>query len=195
MVMLLSFNLCLASEMKVMEQKNTNIPTAMMSKSASWRGARLAIFTALSAVGSLIKIPSPIGSVAFDSSPGFFVALFFGPLEGAAVCGIGHLATAAVSGFPLGVLHIPIAFGMALAGAAVGLINKLNRQWGFIPAIIAGVAINTLMVFPMAPLLDADASVGWFIAIGFAPFLLVGAVLNVAVAASAYVGVRGKLRV
>jgi uncharacterized membrane protein len=178
-----------------MEQQNTNINTAMMSKSTSWRGARLAIFTALSAVGSLIKIPSPIGSVAFDSAPGFFVALFSGPLEGAAVCGIGHLATATVSGFPLGYLHIPIAFGMALAGAAVGFMNKLNRQLGFIPAIITGVAINTLMVFPMAPLLDADANVGWLIAVGFAPFLLLGATLNVAVAVLAYIGVRGKLQV
>lgn len=178
-----------------MEQKNTNINRAIMSKSASWRGARLAIFTALSAVGSLIKIPSPIGSVAFDSSPGFFAALFFGPFEGAAVCGIGHLATAAVSGFPLGLLHIIIAFGMALAGAAVGLVNKVNKRWGFIPAIIVGVAINTLMVFPMAPLLDADASVGWLIAVGFVPFLLIGSILNMAIAASAYVGVRGKLGV
>lgn len=35
------------------------------------RIARLAILIALSAVGALIKIPSPVGTVAFDSAPAF----------------------------------------------------------------------------------------------------------------------------
>ena len=166
-----------------------------MQNSVTWRTARLAIFTALSAVGSLIKIPSPVGSLAFDSSPGFFVALFFGPAEGALVCGLGHLATAAVSGFPLGYLHLPIALGMALAGAAIGLVNRLNKQWGFLPALIIGVFINTVMVFPLVPWLAAEISIGWIIATSYAPFLLVAATLNAVVAGLVYVGLRGKLRI
>src|SRR5665648_13939 len=85
--------------------------TAILKTSPAIRTARLALFSALSVVGSFIKIPSPVGSLAFDSFPGFFVALFFGPAEGALVSGLGHLATAATSGFPLGILHIPIAVG------------------------------------------------------------------------------------
>ncbi len=168
---------------------------SFLKTSPTWRIARMAIFTALSVVGSFLKIPSPVGSLAFDSAPGFFVALFFGPLEGALVCGLGHLATAFVSGFPLGVLHVPIALGMALAGAAIGLLKKLNKSWGFLPALAVGVVINTVLVFPLVPWLAADVNVGWAIAIGYTPFLLVAAILNAVVAGLVYVGIRGKMKI
>jgi uncharacterized membrane protein len=173
-----------------MSEKN-NIQSRITSKRTSVRIARIAIFTALCAVGSLIQIPSPVGSLAFDSAAGFFVALFFGAFEGAAVCGIGHLTTAAVSGFPLGYLHLPIALGMTLAGASVGLINKTNGKWGFIPALAIGVAINTLFTFVVVP----DPNYGLAVALAFIPFVFTAAVLNVVVAGLSYVGVRGKLAV
>ncbi len=176
-----------------MDKSKTKTAT-ILNTTATWRTARLAIFTALSAVGSLIKIPSPLGSLAFDSSPGFFVALFFGPFEGAFVSGLGHFATAAVSGFPLGVLHVPIAIGMALAGAAIGLLNRVNKNWGFLPALVVGVIINTVIVFPLVPWLAEEITVGWMIATIYAPFLLVAAGLNAIVAGLVYVGIRGKLR-
>lgn len=172
-----------------MQQTHTQTETSTLRTPPAVRIARLAILTALSAVGSLIKIPSPIGSLALDSAPGFFTALMVGPYDGALVCGLGHLATAAISGFPLGLLHLPIALGMALAGAVIGLMNRVNRKWGFLPALAIGVAINTLLVFPLVPWL------GWVIALSYIPFLLAAASLNAAIAASAYVGIRGKLRV
>src|SRR5208282_5793519 len=58
--------------------------------------ARITVFAALSVVGSFIHLYS---SLAFDSAPGFFAALYFGPLDGFCVFGVGHLATAIVSGF------------------------------------------------------------------------------------------------
>ncbi len=158
------------------------------------RTARLAIFSALSVVGSLIKIPSPVGSLAFDSFPGFFVALFFGPAEGALVSGLGHLATAATSGFPLGILHIPIAIGMALAAAVIGMLNKVHKSFGVVPALVAGVAINTVLVFPLVPWLAEDINVGWLIAISYAPFLVVAATLNAVVAGFIYLALRRKLK-
>jgi uncharacterized membrane protein len=171
------------------------IETGILEKSPTWRTARLAIFTALSVVGSLIKIPSPIGSLAFDSAPGFFVALFFGPLEGGLVCGIGHLATAAASGFPLGILHLPIALGMALAGAAIALVNRLSKKWALPPALAVGVVINTVLVFPLAPWLSTDINIGWMIAVSYAPFLFVAATLNAIVTGIVYIAIRGKLGV
>jgi uncharacterized membrane protein len=114
-----------------MIEKPSKIPLYFLSNRPSVRIARIAIFTSLSIVGSLIR-PDPASSIAFDSFAGFFIALYFGAFEGAAVCGFGHLATAVISGFPFGVLHIPIALGMALAGAAIGLTNKVNRS-AFIP--------------------------------------------------------------
>ena len=152
------------------------------------RVAILSIFSALCVVGSFIHPPSPIQTVAFDSLPGFFVALYFGALDGALVCGIGHLCTSIINGFPLGILHIPIALGMALASGAMGLVNKTNRRWGFIPATIAGITVNTALFVVVIPTLGLPA------ALAFVPFLLVAASLNAGIAALVYIGVRERLR-
>ena len=175
-----------------MDQKNSRIPLYILSNRPSVRIARIAVFTSLAIVGSFIK-PDPASSIAFDSFAGFFVALYFGAFEGALVCGFGHLATAVVSGFPLGVLHAPIALGMALAGAAIGLTNKLNRK-AFIPALAIGIAINTIMVFPLAPLLGATLNEGFLVATAIAPGLLIVATLNAVAAGIVYFALRGKTK-
>jgi riboflavin transporter len=161
---------------------------SILRTSATWRSARLAIFTALSVVGSFIPIPGPIPSLAFDSFPGFFLALYFGAAEGALVLGLGHLATAAIHGFPFGYLHIPVAVGMALAGIVMGLMNKLHKRWAFIPSAIAGIAINTALMVVVVP------DFGWAFAITLVPGLLVAAIANVLVAVAAYLALRGKLK-
>lgn len=153
------------------------------------RIARLSIFSALCVIGSFVHPPSPIQTVAFDSCPGFFAALYFGALEGALVSGIGHLVTSFVNGLPLGILHLPIALGMALTGGTIGLVNRVGHRWGFIPAVVAGIAINTAL-FPIAV-----PALGWTASLAFVPFLLVAASLNAIVAALAFVGVRGRLRI
>src|SRR5688500_8718746 len=79
------------------------------------RVARIAILIALSGVGALIKIPSPTGTVALDSAPGYFTAAAFGPLEGGLVAGLGHLFTAATTGFPLGIpMHLLVGVEQAI---------------------------------------------------------------------------------
>ena len=146
--------------------------------------ARITVFAALSVVGSFIHLPSPVPSVAFDSAPGFFVALYFGPLDGFCVLGLGHMATAVVSGFPLGILHLPIAVGLACGGAATGLVN---RRWSFIPAIATGIAINTALVVLAIPVLGVAAT------LSFTPFLLLAAIVNGVVATLAYLALRKRL--
>jgi uncharacterized membrane protein len=153
----------------------------------TYRLARIAVFSALSVVGSFIHPPSPIQTVAFDSSPGVFAALYFGVADGALVSGIGHIVTSIINGFPLGILHLPIALGMAAAGAAMGFINRLSRR-AYFAAVLTGVAINTSLVVVVVPVL------GWAAALSFLPFLLLASVLNALIAALAYVGVRGRLR-
>jgi len=154
----------------------------------TYRLARISVFSALSVIGSFIHPPSPIQSVAFDSSPGFFAALYFGALDGASVSGIGHVVTSTINGFPLGILHPPIAFGMAFAGATMGFINRVNRSWSFIAAVVVGIAINTGLVVVAVPAL------GWGAALAFLPFLFLAASLNGVVAALTYVGVKGRLK-
>lgn len=144
--------------------------------------SRIVILSALSVVGSFIHPPSPVQTVAFDSAPGFFAALTFGPIEGAFVCGIGHILTSVVNGFPLGLVHLLIAVGMALAGWVVGAVNSfLRKRWAFIPALILGVGINTVLFIIIIPV------VGWVTAFAFMPFLLVAANLNAVVAALLYI--------
>ena len=150
----------------------------------SLRLVRIAICAALSVVGSFIHLPSPVTSVAFDSTPGFFAALYFGPLEGFCVFGFGHLATAVVSDFPLGILHLPIAAGLAVAGAVVGVVN---RKWNFFPAVASGIAINTGLVVLAIPALGVAGT------LVFTPFLFLAAVVNGAVGTVVYLAVRWRL--
>lgn len=144
------------------------------------------MFAALSVVGSFIHLPSPVPTVAFDSAPGFFAALYFGPLDGFCVLGLGHLATAIVNGFPLGILHLPIALGLAVAGAAVG---KINKKWNVFPAVATGIAINTALVVLAIPVLGVAAT------LSFTPLLFLAACVNGAIGASAYVTIRRRLRI
>jgi hypothetical protein len=145
--------------------------------------ARITVFAALSVVGSFIHLYS---SLAFDSAPGFFAALYFGPLDGFCVFGIGHLATAVVSGFPFGFLHLPIALGLAVAGAAVGAINK---RWKVFPAVATGIAINTALVVLAIPVY------GMAFTLGFTPPLFLDACFNGAIGSVLYVAVRRRLKI
>lgn len=157
----------------------------------SWtfRIARISVFSALSVVGSFIHLPGPVQTVAFDSAPGFFTALFFGPMDGAIVTGLGHLATASINGFPLGVLHLPIAAGLAAAGAVIGLVNRLNWSGSTALALAVGTVINVGLVVLAAPVL------GWEATLAFAPLLAFAASMNALFAGFIYVGVRGKVRI
>jgi len=143
----------------------------------------MAIFVALSAVGALIKIPSPTGTVALDSCPGYFSAIAFGWLEGGIVAAIGHIFTAATTGFPLSVpVHILIAAEMAVFAAAFWWINK---KAGIVPAIIAATLLNGIVAsFLMVPI------GGMGLALGLLVPLLVGSAVNVIIAGVAYVIVK-----
>jgi uncharacterized membrane protein len=147
--------------------------------------ARISIFTALSVIGSFITPYPPIPTIALDSSPGFFAGLYFGVLDGFIVTGLGHIVTSIINGFPFGALHYIIALGMALAGGAMGLVNRTNKKWGFIPAAITGVAINTVLSVVMVP------TMGWAATLANITIpLLLAASLNAILAALVYVGVR-----
>jgi len=152
----------------------------------AYQVARIAAFSALSVVGSFIHpLPSLVPSVALDSAPGFFVALYFGPVDGFCVTGLGHVATALVNGLPLGILHAPIALGLAVAGWVVGFVN---RKWHFLPAVAAGIAINTGLVVLAIPVYGVGAT------ILFAPTLFLAACLDGAFGTLVYLAVRRRLK-
>lgn len=143
------------------------------------RIAVMAIFLALSAVGSFIKIPSPVGTIGLDSAPGYFIALAFGYWEGAIVIAFGHMITSAIVGFPLTIpLHLVIALLMALWAI---IYRWVNNKVGLIPAMVAATILNGILSsFIMLPLGGIAA------AIGIMPFLIVGSAINVILSGLAY---------
>ncbi|MHB8074458.1 ECF transporter S component [Desulfosporosinus fructosivorans] len=154
---------------------------------SAWNVKRLsimAIFIALSAVGALIKIPSPVGTIGMDSAPGFFCALAFGGLTGAVVIAFGHLLTAAVIGFPMTIpIHLYIALQMALWAVCYRWVNK---KLGLIPAVIVGIILNGVVsAFAMLPIIGMGG------VMGLMPFLVVGAAINVVISALAYKAIKG----
>jgi riboflavin transporter len=167
-----------------MSQINTETKEVKLSAWNVKRLSMMAIFIALSAVGALIKIPSPVGTIGMDSAPGFFSALAFGGVEGAVVISIGHLLTAAVTGFPLTIpVHLYVAFQMALWALAYRWVNK---TLGLIPAVIVGIILNGVVSsFAMLPMMGMGG------VLGLLPFLVVGSALNVIISAIAYKAIKG----
>lgn len=148
------------------------------------RIALMAIFIALSYVGALIKIPSPVGTIGLDSAPGFFSALAFGGIEGMIVIAFGHLLTAAVVGFPLTIpIHLFIALQMALWALSY---RWVNGKFGLIPAAVIAIILNgvvsSLTMLPMG---------GMGAVLGVMPFLIIGSIINVVISAVAYKAIKG----
>jgi uncharacterized membrane protein len=144
----------------------------------------IAIFTAASAVGGFIKLPAGVGSVALDSVFGFFCAGFYSPLIGGIVGALGHLASAATAGFPLGPVHFIVAAQMFVWCWLFGfIVRKINKLWGLALASVIAIALNgvlsPLMLVPISPPEMRSMLVGL---IGF---LVVAAAINIVLAAIA----------
>lgn len=148
--------------------------------------AIIAIFIALSAVGALIKIPSPIGSIGLDSCPGYFCALAFGGTVGAIVIAIGHLLSAAVVGFPLSIpLHLVIAVLMAVWAVVFRLVAKKVKKIGLPLAIVVVSLLNSvvtgLLLIPVG---------GWGLYVANIIPLLVASAVNAIIAGVAFFSIR-----
>ena len=151
--------------------------------------AIMAIFIALSAAASFIKIPSPTGTVALDAAPGFFAAIAFGPVIGFIVIAVGHILTSAMVGFPFTLpIHLVIAAGMGICALAYWYfarkIGKKSLVWLIVGAVVAAL-LNafgvSLVVLPMG---------GWGMYMAVWPSLLVAGSINVVIAGIAFFAVR-----
>lgn len=111
-----------------------------------------ALLIALSYIGANVKV---MGSIAFDSMPGFLGALVLGPVYGAVIGAIGHLLTAVLSGFPLTLpVHLIVMVDMALTMAAFGIVFKKFEKktavvLSFLTAVLINGPISLLMVSPL----------------------------------------------
>lgn len=141
----------------------------------------IGVFGAASVAGGVVKIPGPLGSVAFDSMPGYFVAGFFGPLLGGVVGSLGHLASALSGGFPLGHLHFVVATAMFAACAAFGLLFHRIGPAGPFAAFAAALLVNGVA----APLLLVPFGTPLATALAYMPILILATAFNAGVAAAA----------
>ncbi len=118
-----------------------------------------AMLIAMSGVGAMIKIQ---GSIAFDSMPGFFAALFIGPGAGAIVAGLGHLLSAMTSGFPLTMpMHLVVGLEMALFGYLFGwTYRKSNGVIACVVAILLNGPVAALLAVPTSIALSLPFN-GW----------------------------------
>jgi uncharacterized membrane protein len=145
----------------------------------------MAVFIALSAAGSLIKIPSPLGSVGLDSAPGFFAAVAFGGWTGSIVIAVGHLFGSAIVGFPLSLpVHLAIAAGMGVCALAFSWMGRRGTAW-----LVVGVVTTSLLNSFGLGLIVVPIG-GWGMYLASVPSLLLGATVNLVLAAVAYRAVR-----
>lgn len=146
-----------------------------------------ALFIALSFVGSNLKV---MGTIAFDSMPGFLGAVMLGPLYGAIIGGVGHFLTALTSGFPLSLpVHLITMIGMAVTMAAFAFVYKFisrkNQLIGMILSTIVGVIINgPLTLLVLTPLLLPIMGKAGIL--GLMPVLSLVAAINAIVALAVY---------
>ncbi len=151
-------------------------------KKAFWsskRIARMAIFIAMSAVGSMVKVPSPTGTVALDAAFAFFSAIAFGWREGAIVAALGHILTALTTGFPLSFLmHLFIAVQMAVYVSLFDVVAKKVHLWaGVFVAVILNGPVSSLLVIPIG---------GIGLAAALIIPLTIGSIINIFIAVTAY---------
>lgn len=146
--------------------KNNSSKTALLVK--------LALLTALSVVGSYLKFPSPVGSIALDSLPGYLGALVFGGEAGALILALGHLLSALNSGFVLGPLHLLIALMMGGCGYIFIYLKKKNIYLAvLLTTLINGIASAAVLIpflgraffYGTAPLLSLAAFVNILLAV------------------------------
>ncbi|HWR45755.1 ECF transporter S component [Sporomusa sp.] len=144
-----------------------------------------ALFIALSFIGANVKV---LGSIAFDSLPGFLGTLVLGPAYGAVIGAAGHFLTAVLSGFPLSLpVHLITMCIMAATMAIFGIIYRRladGIQFSVKGALLSGGAavlingpIGLLVLSPLLVPIIGQTGIIYFV-----PILSGVAALNVLVA-------------
>lgn len=136
----------------------------------------MSLFIALSAVGGFVKIPSPTGTIAFDSLPGYLGAVILPGWQGAVIGALGHLFSAWTVSFPLGfALHTYIGLQMAFYVSIFGLLfKKGHKLFAIVTAIILNGVIAPALLIPII-----GTGIFWTLLLP----LIVGSAANIIIAA------------
>lgn len=149
--------------------------------------AWLGLFLAFTFVGSLLKIPSPAGTVALDAAPAFLAALFFGPWMGGIVGFAGHLLSALYVGFPLTLpMHLIIGSEMFIICAVVGGVARFHSLF----SLIIGWLLNS---FAAPALFIFLPGLGFTFFLTMVVPLMIGSAVNLLIAGLVFSRLKGKL--
>ena len=142
----------------------------------------LSLFIAMSVIGGYIKLPNPItSSLAFDSLPAYLAALLLGGVPGAIVGFLGHIISAALGGFSLGLpVHLLVASEMALT---MIIFSFCAKNINIAVAIVAGILVNGL-VMPASLILIPGFGIPVFLAMVLP--LTAASILNILVCTLIY---------
>ena len=141
---------------------------------------KVSLLTALSVVGSYIKFPGPVGSIALDSLPGYLGAIIIGGPAGGIVLALGHLLSALNSGFVLGAIHFLIAAIMGVCGLIFSYLIKKNVYLAVaITTFVNGVVSAAVLIpffgspffYATAPVLTTASFVNILLAVIIAKYL------------------------
>ncbi|OEG63217.1 MAG: ECF transporter S component [Halanaerobium sp. MDAL1] len=141
---------------------------------------KIALLVALSVVGSYIKFPGPVGSIALDSLPGYLGVIIIGGPAGALVLALGHLLSALNSGFVLGAIHFLIAAIMGVCGLIFSYLIKKNVYLAVaITTFVNGVVSAAVLIpffgspffYATAPVLTTASFVNILLAVIIAKYL------------------------
>ena len=151
-----------------------------------------ALLVGLCYIGALIKVQ---GSIAFDSMPAYFAALFLGPSLGAVVGFLGHLLTAITSGFPMSFpMHFIVAIEMAFFVYSFGwLYKKTNIFLASVAATILNGPFAALLAVPVSLMLSLPFS-GWALYHFLVVPLTLASVANILLAVIVYRAIKKRFR-
>ncbi len=143
----------------------------MKTKQLTLMGALIA----LSVVGSMIKIPAITGTPALDSAFAFVAGILLGPVYGATVGFLGHMATALTAGFPLSLpIHLLIGAEMAIIVYIFSKVYSKNKIVAYVLAFILNGIVSPASFIPIF-------GMGFFAAMVLP--LMIATALNISVAA------------
>ncbi len=118
-------------------------------KTQSGKTILMAMFIAISAIGSVIVVQ---GTIAFDSMAAFLGALVLGPVYGGVIGIIGHMLTAYLSGFPLTLpVHFLVGGMMFVSCWSFGWVYRWSEKlFNFQVSGIVGVFVAVLLNGPIS---------------------------------------------
>ena len=145
---------------------------------------QIAMLIALSIIGASIKIQ---GSIAFDSMPAYFAALYISPFSGALVGILGHLLSSAMASFPMTLpMHILVSLQMFFFVYIFGwLYENKSKIMAIVVATLLNGPIGALMAAPISKIFGLPFS-GWTLFLAIWIPLTVATLANVILASIIY---------